>query len=206
MALRVTWIVSLAFTCLASGCEGGEQGSPDAAGVASLPDASMSVDTGSADTESADTESADTGSAVTAQGDTESPAGSSIPPDFGPPKPPQLECAIALVPVFEDLAEPQIKACRKCHSSTVPAGFAPGAGPQWLNPYVPADTVTALVLMGLLNPDNPEQSLLLLKPLEDWDGGVSHAGDGFFDTKSVAYERLLAFAMEAAPCVAAHTP
>lgn len=126
------------------------------------------------------------------------------PPDFGPQKPPPLPCALDLVPEFQKLAKPHLGPCVKCHNSAAPSGFI--SGPQWLNPNKAEDTITALVLTGLLDPEVPAESLFVLKPLEQWDGGATHAGDGFFMTDSPEYEDLVAFATAAASCAADHPP
>ncbi len=122
------------------------------------------------------------------------------PSDWGPPKPEPLPCAIELTPDWIELAKPHTKECETCHNSIIPAPFMPSGGPQWLNPVKPEDTITALVLAQLLDPVTPSASLLITKPLYEWDGGVHHGGDGFFDTDSAEYADLVEFATRAQSC------
>jgi hypothetical protein len=81
--------------------------------------------------------------------------------------------------------------CYPCHWDSRPGD--PENAPRWI---VDADcnagslaTMRNVLELGLVDLDEPDQSLLLLKPLAEAAGGVMHEGsDKFFDTNDGAYQ------------------
>jgi hypothetical protein len=63
------------------------------------------------------------------------------------------------------------------------------------------ETLRQIVASGYLDLDAPDRSLLLLKPLSQYGGGVPHEGDQKFDgRKDPAYESFLRFIARYSEC------
>ncbi len=93
--------------------------------------------------------------------------------------------------------------CSACHNANVSPGQLKAPGPQWLVPGDAEGTVERIESFGLLDPDDPLRSLLLLKPLARADGGVKHTGGDLVFGSTPAYEALVDFVQVAAPCAGA---
>jgi hypothetical protein len=93
--------------------------------------------------------------------------------------------------------------CYPCHYDTHPGD--PMDAPRWI---VEGDcnigalaSMRNVIELGVIDVENPEQSLLLLKPLAESAGGVEHGGsDKFFDTNDGAYQDFLAWIERYAAC------
>jgi hypothetical protein len=87
--------------------------------------------------------------------------------------------------------------CFPCHFASEP-GSAPGA-PSWIddrngcNPGA-LETFHNVVSLGLVDANDPTQSLILRKPLDIAQGGVAHGGGSKFDgTSDPTYQSFLSF-------------
>ncbi|HEX9621527.1 MAG TPA: hypothetical protein VF989_15390 [Polyangiaceae bacterium] len=95
--------------------------------------------------------------------------------------------------------------CFPCHFSD--QQFADETAPRWLNVEDNCDaasleTLRTIVQNGYIDVENPAESLLLLKPLPESEGGVEHGGhDKFQDTSDPAYVSFLNFFEQYADCV-----
>jgi len=91
---------------------------------------------------------------------------------------------------FSELVYPWRARCFPCHYDTQPN--APADAPRWV---VDAGceigslaSMRNVLELGLVDVAQPDQSLLLLKPLAESAGGLMHGGDDkFFDTADGAY-------------------
>lgn len=96
--------------------------------------------------------------------------------------------------------------CYPCHFDSYTDGAEDA--PRWLIDG-PCDvgaarTLQSVVESGLLDPENPSQSLLLLKPLAEAEGGVMHGGhDKYSSTADPAYQDFLFWIERWAACRAA---
>jgi len=94
--------------------------------------------------------------------------------------------------------------CSPCHHSNQPNADA--AAPRWIRTEGNCATASLATLRrvtssGYIDVENPEQSLLLLKPLAVSAGGVVHGGhDKFADTNDPGYRSFLEFARAYAEC------
>jgi hypothetical protein len=86
------------------------------------------------------------------------------------------------------------------------------AAPRWIEVGGNCETAAVATLRnvidrGLIDATAPDQSLILLKPLPETEGGVLHGGgDKFHDKNDKAYQSFLSFAEYYAGCVAADMP
>jgi len=64
-------------------------------------------------------------------------------------------------------------------------------------------TMRNVIEQGYVESQDPEQSLLLLKPLSERDGGVEHGGHDKFTGEDVSYENFLYWLTRYAECAAA---
>ena len=62
------------------------------------------------------------------------------------------------------------------------------------------ETVAKIVAGGYVNVDEPDQSLLVLKPLSEEDGGVVHGGGTKMRRADLLYVKLLAWSELYAQC------
>jgi hypothetical protein len=184
--------------CLAIGaCEPAEISSP----TASVPDTwavardSVTDISGADDGDDADQASLDT------LGDSPDTARPLVPLDPFDKKPVAHPCAKTLSPSFESNVRPHIQLCANCHNSTIPAAWMPHGGPQWFDPDNAQVTVDQLIQDELIDAENPDQSALVLKPLNRRDGGEKHGGGEHFALGSLADVGLRLFAHEAAKCL-----
>ncbi len=112
---------------------------------------------------------------------------------------------------FHLLVTPWRNRCAHCHS---PGGALADIGepppPHWMDHSLlfEADmdgslrTMRNVLNRGLINPDRPGQSLLLLKPLWESQGGVYHeGGDKFQGPNDKSYRDFLVWAVMVAPCM-----
>jgi hypothetical protein len=95
--------------------------------------------------------------------------------------------------------------CFPCHFDTETR--ADPSAPRWLSVVGNCETGSAASLkrvlgLGLLDTEEPSQSLLLLKPLDASRGGVEHGGGSKFTRKDPAYESFLRFAEHYRDCTA----
>lgn len=94
--------------------------------------------------------------------------------------------------------------CFPCHFSS--EEHATAAAPRWIRndgncATSSVETLRIIERRGLMNLEDPEQSLLLLKPLAEVGGGVPHAGeDKFESTEDPAYLSYLDFITHYAAC------
>jgi hypothetical protein len=93
--------------------------------------------------------------------------------------------------------------CFPCHFDTQPD--ADKLAPRWISATGNCATGSAVTLknvvsLGLLNTDDPDQSLLLLKPLDVPGGGVAHGGGDKFSKLDPAYASFQQFAQLYAGC------
>lgn len=94
--------------------------------------------------------------------------------------------------------------CFPCHFDT--ELLADPKAPRWLSAVGNCETGSAATLkrvlgLGLVDLDNPQASLLLLKPLDDTGGGVEHGGDQKFSSSmDPSYQSFLRFIRHYAQC------
>jgi len=86
--------------------------------------------------------------------------------------------------------------CFPCHFDS--HEDAPLDAPRWISDAAcdvgALQTMRNAIELGLVDPVDPAQSLLLLKPLAEAEGGVEHGGhDKFADTADPAYQDMLAW-------------
>lgn len=97
--------------------------------------------------------------------------------------------------------------CYPCHFDTELK--ADKAAPRWLSAVGNCSTGSAVTLkrvlgLGLLDTEDPAESLLLQKPLNDTAGGVKHGGGQKFDSAmDQTYQSFLRFIEHYAACQAA---
>jgi len=100
--------------------------------------------------------------------------------------------------------------CSPCHHSNQPS--ADPTAPRWIDVDGACDVATVATLRnvlesGYIDLQQPEKSLLLLKPLSLDAGGVQHGGgEKFHDTEDEAYRSMLSFFEFYAGCAAAGAP
>lgn len=101
---------------------------------------------------------------------------------------------VALELLFRETIYASRRRCFPCHSDDESRNF-PTAG-HWL---IEGDTCAVsslrtmrnLIERNLINVDDPEQSLLLLKPLDQSEGGIQHGGLDKFHPGDANYEDML---------------
>ncbi len=94
--------------------------------------------------------------------------------------------------------------CFPCHFDTELK--ADEAAPRWLSVVGNCETGSAASFkralnLGLINAQDPPQSLLLLKPLDAFNGGVKHGGGAKFTLSDPAYSSFLRFITHYQSCV-----
>ncbi|RYZ04563.1 MAG: hypothetical protein EOO73_23290 [Myxococcales bacterium] len=95
--------------------------------------------------------------------------------------------------------------CFPCHYDTEKK--ADPTAPRWLSVVGNCATGSAASLkraigLGLIDTEDPSQSLLVLKPLDVAGGGVTHGGGSKFTLSDPAYASFLRFATHYKECVA----
>jgi hypothetical protein len=96
--------------------------------------------------------------------------------------------------------------CYPCHFDTELTADADA--PRWISATGNCETGSAVTLarivgLGLIDAEDPNASLLLLKPLAEAGGGVMHGGDQkFADTMDPSYLSFLRFIQHYADCKA----
>ena len=111
---------------------------------------------------------------------------------------------------FRDTVFPWRDRCFPCHHDDQLKATA--EAPRWIEVGGNCETAAVSTLRnvidrGLVDTEVPEDSLILLKPLPESDGGVPHGGgDKFHDKNDQAYQSFLSFAEYYAACVAAGMP
>jgi hypothetical protein len=114
---------------------------------------------------------------------------------------------MSLEQLFKDTVYDWRGRCFPCHFSN--QLNADKAAPRWVRvegncEAGAVETLGVIVDRGLLNLDDPSQSLLLLKPLAIAYGGVPHGGsEKFADKTDPAYVSFLSFIEHYAACAAA---
>ena len=93
--------------------------------------------------------------------------------------------------------------CYPCHYET--ELDADKDAPRWLSTVGNCETGSAVSLkralaLGLINVDQPSSSLLLLKPLDTFGGGVKHGGGTKFTKTDPTYASFLRFIEHYAQC------
>ncbi len=96
--------------------------------------------------------------------------------------------------------------CAPCHFDT--ELDADPTAPRWISALGNCATGSAVTLkrvvaLGLMDVEDPKQSLLLQKPLDDVGGGVNHGGGAKFTPMDDAYASFLRFIRHYQGCVAA---
>jgi hypothetical protein len=100
--------------------------------------------------------------------------------------------------------------CFPCHHSD--QTLADAAAPRWLSVEGTCDagsvqTLRTVIDAGYLNSENPEESLLLRKPLAIVAGGLEHGGgEKFHDQTDFAYQSFLSFIEYWSSCVKSGEP
>jgi hypothetical protein len=98
--------------------------------------------------------------------------------------------------------------CASCHSDTQLK--ADKNAPRWISEVGNCQTGSAVTLkrvlsLGLIDLEQPDQSLILLKPLTERNGGVKHGGDEkFADMTDLAYQSFLRFIVHYKDCTQPH--
>lgn len=112
--------------------------------------------------------------------------------------PPGTACDPATVETqFRDTVYVWRDRCFPCHFASQP-GAAPGA-PPWIDDRNGCNTGSLetfhnIVTLGLADPNDPTQSLILRKPLDVAQGGVAHGGGSKFDgMRDPTYQSFLSF-------------
>lgn len=94
--------------------------------------------------------------------------------------------------------------CFPCHY--IDNEIAPPEAPRWIDGSQTCgpsslDSMNALLALGAVNFEDPEASLLLLKPLAEAQGGVVHGGhDKFGSREDTTYQSFLAWIEYEASC------
>lgn len=93
--------------------------------------------------------------------------------------------------------------CAPCHFDTELE--ADKDAPRWISAIGNCETGSAVTFkraqaLGLFNTDEPKESLLLQKPLDDVGGGVQHGGGAKFTPKDEAYQSFLRFVLHYQAC------
>lgn len=120
------------------------------------------------------------------------------------PDAPQLGCSdIEVEKAFMDDVYAWRGRCFPCHFDTELK--ADPQAPRWLSAKGNCGTASVTSLrrvlsLGLINPAEPTQSLLLLKPLDEIGGGVKHGGGSKFEGDDPAYASFLRFIQYYASC------
>jgi hypothetical protein len=118
--------------------------------------------------------------------------------------------SIAMETAFRDNVYVWRGRCYPCHFSDQTT--ADPTAPRWLSTQGgcsagSVQTLRTLIDAGYIDATNPEQSLLLRKPLAIEAGGVIHGGgEKFHDTRDFAYQSFLSFIQHWASCVNAGQP
>lgn len=94
----------------------------------------------------------------------------------------------------------ELTGCGYCHDMTL-IGAPKLPGPPWWHPTDDQTVLNTLLEFGLIDPDSPTESLLLLKPLAKSSGGVTHSGGELLKPADPLYSLLVAFLEAAAGCV-----
>lgn len=99
--------------------------------------------------------------------------------------------------------------CFPCHFDT--ELMADKEAPRWISAVGNCQTGAAVTLkrvlgLGLIDTANPENSLLLRKPLSDTGGGVKHGGGAKFTAGDGSYASFLRFIQHYAACQAPAQP
>jgi hypothetical protein len=100
--------------------------------------------------------------------------------------------------------------CFPCHHSD--QTLADPTAPRWLSVEGTCDagavqTLRTVIAAGYLNAQNPEESLLVRKPLALEAGGLEHGGgEKFHDKTDFAYQSFLSFVQYWASCVKSGQP
>jgi hypothetical protein len=111
---------------------------------------------------------------------------------------------LSLEQLFRDTVYATRQRCFPCHFDN--QRLANPDAPRWIAASGNCDaasltTMHNVVLLNLLNLEEPSQSLLLLKPLAEAAGGIKHGGhDKFENTDDPGYARLLYFIERYAAC------
>ena len=120
------------------------------------------------------------------------------------PEPPQTGCSdVEVEQRFMDDVYAWRGRCFPCHFDTELKADA--EAPRWLSAKGNCQTasVTSLrrvVSLGLMNLSEPAQSLLVLKPLDEYGRGVKHGGGNKFLASDPAYASFLRFIEYYATC------
>ncbi len=132
-------------------------------------------------------------------------------PTLPTPTDPETQCdSQSVEAAFQATVFPWRDRCFPCHFDDQLK--ADPLAPRWIEVGGNCETATVSTLRnvidrGLVDPINPDQSLILLKPLPEIYGGVEHGGgDKFHDKTDPAYVSFLSFAEYYAACVAAGMP
>lgn len=121
------------------------------------------------------------------------------------PAPDSFDCSDAsLEQLFYDDVYLWRGRCYPCHFSSELK--ADPTAPRWIRvngncATSSVETMHQVIARGLINEEDPTQSLLLLKPLSEENGGVEHGGhEKFADTTDPAYVSFLDFIRHYAEC------
>jgi hypothetical protein len=132
------------------------------------------------------------------------------PPDVTPTSE-ELGCSpVAIETAFRDNVYAWRGRCFPCHHSD--QTLADAAAPRWLSVEGTCDagavrTLRTVIDSGYVDADNPEDSLLLRKPLAIAAGGIEHGGgEKFHDQTDFAYQSFLSFIQYWSSCVKAGEP
>jgi hypothetical protein len=117
-----------------------------------------------------------------------------------------LDCSdLELERLFRDTVYGVRGRCSPCHVD-VSAPKIEGSPPGWISTDGTCNTASLKTMreverLGYLNVDEPDQSLLLLKPLAEDEGGVEHGGgDKFHGTDDPGWINLNTFVERYAAC------
>lgn len=132
-------------------------------------------------------------------------------PDEITPTDQGLGCSsLAIEAAFRDNVYAWRGRCFPCHHSD--QTLADPTAPRWLSVEGSCDngavqTLRNVIDAGYLDPDVPENSLLIRKPLALVEGGITHGGgEKFHDKRDFAYQSFLSFIQHWASCVKAGKP
>lgn len=108
---------------------------------------------------------------------------------------------LALETTFLNFVYTKRGRCTTCHAQGTDAV---DDAPKWLDEDACSvgalNTMRNIVQAGYLDLDEPSQSLFLLKPLSEEEGGVEHGGGAKMLTTETAYDDLLAWITRYAAC------
>lgn len=110
----------------------------------------------------------------------------------------QVDCSdLALERAFADDVYTWRGRCSPCHVDSHPD--ADPLAPRWISTLGNCNNGSAVTFknardLGILNADDPTQSLILLKPLDQAGGGVKHGGGEKFEgTSDLTYQSFVRF-------------